>query len=56
MRKVYVEVVTRLIIEMDGGIEVGDVIADMDYDFDSRNDGADVIDTEIINYEVKDSK
>ena len=55
-RKVYVEVTTRLIIDMDEGIEVDEVIGELDYDFTSTTDGADIVDTEIRDYEVKDSK
>jgi hypothetical protein len=56
MRKVYVNVTTRLILNMDEGIELDDVISDMDYSFESTNTGADVVDSEITNYEVTDSK
>lgn len=56
MRKVYVEVVTRLIIEMEEGIGVADVITEMDYKFTSTTDGAIIADTEVMDYEVKDSK
>jgi len=55
-RKVYVNVVTRLIINMDEGVDVDDVIADMDYNFSSSTDNADIIDTEIRDYNVLDSK
>ena len=56
MRKVYVEVISRLIINMDDGVEVGDVISEMDYNFVSGSDGADIIETEIRGFEVTDSK
>ena len=56
MRKVYVRVVTRLIIEAEEGVDISDVISDMDYDFTSQTDNAEVIDTEIQDHEVTDSK
>ena len=56
MRKVYVEVKTRLIINVDEGVSVDSVIEDMDYSFTSQNDGADIVDTEIQEWEVTDSK
>jgi len=56
MRKVYVIVTTRLIVEMDEGIDINEVLADMDYDFTSRTEGADIIDTEIYEQEIVDSK
>jgi hypothetical protein len=55
-RKVYVEVTSRIIIDMDEGVEVSDVIEEMDYDFVSHTDGADIVDTEIRGHEVQDSK
>lgn len=55
-RKVYVEVTTRIIMEMDEGIEVGEVIEEMDYDFGSQTAGVDFVDTEIRGFEVIDSK
>ena len=56
MRKVYVEVVSRIIINMDEGIEVSDVIDEMDYSFNSQTQGADIVDSEIQDFEVMDSK
>lgn len=55
-RKVTVEVKVKLTINMDEGIEVSDVINELDYDFTSSTDGADVEDTEILDHEVTDSK
>ena len=55
-RKVYVEVTSRLIVEMDEGIEVSNVIDEMDYDFNSQTEGADIVDTTIEGYEITDSK
>lgn len=56
MRKVYVTVKVNLIMNMDEGVEVSDVIGDMDYDFTSQTDGAVIEDTEILDHEVTDSK
>lgn len=55
-RKVYVEVVTRLIVAMDQGVEVGTVISEMDYSFTAQTAGAQIVDTEIRDYTVTDSK
>jgi len=41
---------------MEEGIDVDDVISEMDYEFNSRTEGVDFEDTEIRDYEVKDSK
>jgi len=56
MRKVYVNVTTRLIIDMDDGIEVSEVIENMDYDFKPMTEGVDIVDMEIREHEVIDSK
>ena len=56
MRKVYVKVVTRIIMNMDEGVDVGDVIANMDYSFTSPTGACDFEDTEIVDYEIVDSK
>lgn len=56
MRKVYVEVKTRLIIEMEEGIEMEEVIQEMDYNFTSGTINADIVETEIIDFEIIDSK
>jgi|GEM_PF-2075977 len=55
-RKVYVNVTTRLVIEMDDGVELSDVINAMCYDFTPSWDTAEVVDSEITDYEVIDSK
>ncbi len=56
MRKVYININTRVIVEMDEGIDVDEVIQEMDYSFISQTEGAIVHDTEIRDYEVTDSK
>jgi hypothetical protein len=56
MRKVYINVMCRIIINADEGIAVSDIMDELDYSFISTNDGADVVDTEMLDYEVVDSK
>ena len=55
-RKMYVTVTTRLIIRADDDVALNEVMENMDYDFTSTNDGADVEDTEILDWELTDSK
>jgi hypothetical protein len=56
-RKVYVTVTTRLILRVDQGVEVTEVLENMDYDFiPSDNYHADVEDSEIKCWEITDSK
>ena len=56
MRKVYVEVTTRLIIRMDDDADLDDILSNMDYEFSSNNDDADIEDMEIRGHEVMDVK
>ena len=56
MRKVYVEVKLRLIVTMDEGINLDDVMNDMEYDFTSCTLDAAIDDTELEDWEVTDSK
>ena len=56
MRKVYVKVVTRLLIRADDGQDIDEVLENMDYDFTSTNDGTDIEDTVIQHWEIIDSK
>ena len=57
-RKVYVNVTTRLIINLEEGEEIDEVMSDMDYNYNYCPDGAEnrVTDTEITEYEVTDVK
>jgi hypothetical protein len=55
-RKVYVNVTVRLIIRANEGIDISDVISELDYNFKSQTEGADIEDTEITDHEVTDSK
>ena len=55
-RKVYVNVTTRLIIRMEEGVDVEDVLSNMDYDFRSTDDDAEIEDMEIREHEVTCSK
>jgi len=56
MRKVYVNVVVKLIVLADDDVDISDVISDMFYSFDSDTEDADIDDSEITSYEIIDSK
>lgn len=53
MKKVYVNVTTRLIIEMGETVTVEEVISEMDYDFYSSLRDATIIDTLIVDHEIQ---
>lgn len=54
MRKVYVNVIVRLVIDVEEGIEIGNIINEMEYDFTSFTEGANIQDSDIIDFEVGD--
>ena len=55
-RKVYVNVTTRLIFRVDEGQSIYEVLENMDYSFKSDSDNAEILETEILDWEVVDSK
>ena len=56
MRKVYVTLNVQLIIEVEEGIEINEVINEMEYDFTSKTEDAVIVDSSIEGDEVTDSK
>ena len=56
MRKVHVELKVRLVLNVDEDIGVSEVLDELDYSFADTTTKADVEDTEILDYEVLDSK
>jgi hypothetical protein len=56
MRKVYVEVKTRLIIQAEENQNINEVLENMDYSFTSTHESAEIIDTEITYWQITDSK
>ena len=56
MRKVHVKVIVDLFIKADEGVEIADVINGMDYNFKDLTGKATIEDTEILDFEVTDSR
>ena len=56
MRKVVVEIKIKAVINVDGDIGISEIINEMDYDISDTTTKATIEDTEIIDYEVVDSK
>lgn len=56
MRKVIVEVTIKLAINAEEGVEISEVVQEMDYSFTSQTDNAEIMDTEIRDFDVKDSR
>ena len=55
-RKVYLEVKVKVILNLDDDTEVSKAMEEVDYDFRSNSKYFDVVDTEILDYEITDSK
>jgi hypothetical protein len=55
-RKVEIEVKVKLMVNMDEGVEVSDIMDEMDYNFSDTTTKADIEDTEILDWTVKNSK
>ena len=56
MRKVTVKLEMRLVMLVDEGVEISDVMNELDYEVKDTTTAADILDTEITGYEVVDSK
>ena len=56
MDKIYIEVKVKLIVRSEPGVNIDDVMNEMDYNFVSQTENADIEETEIMEYDVIDSK
>ena len=55
-RKVEVELKIKVLMVIDDGVEVGEIVDELEYEISDTTTQATIEDTEITNYEVKDSK
>ncbi len=55
MRKVTIKLEMRIVMSVDEGIEISKVVNELDYQVNDTTTAADILDTEIIGYEVVDS-
>ena len=53
-RKVTIEIKTKVIIDLNEGVEICDAVGELQYDYTS--DDGNIVDTEMLDYEVIDSK
>jgi hypothetical protein len=56
MRKVTVKLEMRVVMLVNEGIEISEVVNELDYQVSDTTTAADILDTEITDYEVLDSK
>ena len=55
MRKVTIKLQMRVVMSVDEGIEISQVVNELDYQINDTTTAADILDTEITDYEVIDS-
>jgi hypothetical protein len=55
-RKVTVELKIKVTMDVDEGVEIGDIISELDYEISDTTTQATIQDTEILDYEVTDSR
>ncbi len=55
-RKVTVKVEVKLTMKVDEGVEVSEIIDEMDYNFSDTTTQATIEDTEILDFEIMDSR
>ena len=56
MRKVFVDVKVRLVINQNDGVETSEIMDELDYTFNDTTGKADIVDATIEDYEVVESK
>jgi len=56
MRKVTIELKVKLLIHADESKEISDVINDMGYSFTYSEPGAEIVDSEVVDYNITDSR
>ena len=55
MRKVTIKLAMRVVMSVDEGIEISQVVNELDYQLNDTTTAADILDIEITDYEVVDS-
>lgn len=56
MRKVTIKLGMRIVMSVNEGIEISQVVNEMDCQINDTTTAANILDTEIIDYEIEDSK
>ncbi len=55
MRKVTIKLQMRVVMSVDEGIEISEVVNELDYQINDTTTAVDILDTEITGYEILDS-
>ena len=56
MRKVTLKLEIRVVMLVNDGIEISHIVNELDYQINDTTTAADILDTEITDYEIEDSK
>ena len=56
MRKVTIKLEMQVVMLVDEGVEISEIVNELDYNVNDTTTAADILDTEITGYEVLDSK
>jgi len=56
MRKITIKLEMQVVMRVNEGVEISDVVNELNYDVRDTTTAADILNTEITNYEVIDSK
>ena len=56
MRKVTIKLEVRLVMSVDDGVEISNIVNELDYQINDTTTTADILDTDITDFEVEDSK
>ncbi len=56
MRKVTVKLEMNIVMLVNEGVEISHVVNELDYQINDTTTTADIVDTEITNFEILDSK
>ena len=55
MRKVTIKLQMRIVMSVNESIEISEVVNELDYQLNDTTNAADILDTEITDYEIEDS-
>ena len=56
MRKVTLNLQMRVVMTVDEGVQIADIVNELDYHVSDTTTTANILDTEIIDYQIEDSK
>lgn len=55
-KKVYATITTRIVMDIEEGVDPYEVINECEYNYESNTPNADIVETDILDMEITDSK